>query len=394
MKQVEIEDKKIFDKYQTREIMNSEYRFTTVFAWAHKYHFKYIENKNVLYIFGNQNNGDLQCYFPLGQEIKKETIDYIAELFEKFKQPFNLRPLSKEMVEKVIPFLNIKVIIGSKLSYRDYIYDYSLLCEYSGHGYKKKRKAVNKFYSSYNYAYISINKINCKEALSALKRIVFQLQDAGDKDEWDAYTRILNNFEALKLKGGMILIDGRIEGIAVAEAYHEMGAEVVIIATSDKVMDVAKEIASDGKAPVHGVVADLSDRDQLKRAFNESVELLGGRLDILFNNAGINRNHTCSDFTEEDFDLIRKVNYDAVFLLSQLAGDPVLVVVVHKGVELAANGQKPPHIVGNLKEIVVVEPGVDALVQLVVGDGVEPGLVQPAAVLPVDDLPHEPEVLL
>ena len=221
MKQVEIEDKKIFDKYQTREIMNSEYRFTTVFAWAHKYHFKYIENKNVLYIFGNQNNGDLQCYFPLGQEIKKETIDYIAELFEKFKQPFNLRPLSKEMVEIGIPFLNIKVIIGSKLSYRDYIYDYSLLCEYSGHGYKKKRKAVNKFYSSYNYAYISINKINCKEALSALNRIVFQLQDAGDKDEWDAYTRILNNFEALKLKGGMILIDGRIEGIAVAEAYHE-----------------------------------------------------------------------------------------------------------------------------------------------------------------------------
>lgn len=125
------------------------------------------------------------------------------------------------------------------------------------------------------------------------------------------------------LTGKKALVTGGSRGMgrSIAEAYHEMGAEVVIIATSDKVMDVAKEIASDGKAPVHGVVADLSDRDQLKRAFNESVELLGGRLDILFNNAGINRNHTCSDFTEEDFDLIRKVNYDAVFLLSQLAGN-------------------------------------------------------------------------
>ena len=125
------------------------------------------------------------------------------------------------------------------------------------------------------------------------------------------------------LTGKKALVTGGSRGMgrSIAEAYHEMGAEVVIVATSDKVMDVAKEIASDGKAPVHGVVADLSDRDQLKRAFNEAVELLGGRLDILFNNAGINRNHTCSDFTEEDFDLIRKVNYDAVFLLSQLAGN-------------------------------------------------------------------------
>ena len=125
------------------------------------------------------------------------------------------------------------------------------------------------------------------------------------------------------LTGKKALVTGGSRGMgrSIAEAYHEMGAEVVIIATSDKVMDVAKEIASDGKAPVHGVLADLSYRDQLKRAFNESVELLGGRLDILFNNAGINRNHTCSDFTEEDFDLIRKVNYDAVFLLSQLAGN-------------------------------------------------------------------------
>lgn len=125
------------------------------------------------------------------------------------------------------------------------------------------------------------------------------------------------------LTGKKALVTGGSRGMgrSIAEAYHEMGAEVVIIATSDKVMEVAKEIASDGKAPVHGVVADLSDRAQLRKAFNESVELLGGRLDILFNNAGINRNHTCSDFTEEDFDLIRKINYDAVFLLSQLAGN-------------------------------------------------------------------------
>lgn len=124
------------------------------------------------------------------------------------------------------------------------------------------------------------------------------------------------------LTGRKALVTGGTRGLgrAIAEAYHEQGAEVVIISTTSACHQAAREIAGDGKTPVYGVVCDLADRDDLKRGFEEALNLLGGRIDILFNNAGINRNHTSSDFPEEDWDLIRKVNYDAVFLLSQMAG--------------------------------------------------------------------------
>ncbi|GHV14144.1 2-deoxy-D-gluconate 3-dehydrogenase [Spirochaetia bacterium] len=124
------------------------------------------------------------------------------------------------------------------------------------------------------------------------------------------------------LTGRKAIVTGGNRGLgrAIAEAYHEQGAEVAIIATGDHAEIAAKEINVGGGSRVYGVSADLADRDQLRRAFDESLIKLGGRLDILFNNAGINRNHLCIDFPEDDWDIIREINLDAVFLLSQLAG--------------------------------------------------------------------------
>lgn len=128
------------------------------------------------------------------------------------------------------------------------------------------------------------------------------------------------------LNGQKAIVTGGNRGLgrAIAEAYHEQGAEVVIISTSAACEQAAAEIAADGGAPVHGVVCDLADRENLKSGFSEALAQLGGRLDILFNNAGINRNHISQEFPVEDWDLIRKVNYDAVFLLSQLAAEVMI----------------------------------------------------------------------
>ena len=123
------------------------------------------------------------------------------------------------------------------------------------------------------------------------------------------------------LTGRKAIVTGGSRGLgrAIAQALHDQGAQVVVISTTDACKTAAAQIAAGAGAPAYGVVCDLSDREDLKRGFGEALELLGGRLDILVNNAGINRNHTSQDFTVADWDAIRKVNYDAVFLMSQLA---------------------------------------------------------------------------
>lgn len=68
-----------------------------------------------------------------------------------------------------------------------------------------------------------------------------------------------------------------------------------------------------------GVVADLTDRVQLDDAFRQSMELLGGRLDILVNCAGMQKRMDSVDFSREDWDAVVALNQNAVFFLSQLA---------------------------------------------------------------------------
>ena len=113
---------------------------------------------------------------------------------------------------------------------------------------------------------------------------------------------------------------GSMEGIGryLAEGLCEAGAEVVLINRSERMFQVRDIFQEKGYA-VHGLLADLTDREQLKGAFAQSVSLLGEGPDILVNCAGMQKRSDSMDFTEEDWDAVMALNLNAVFFLSQLA---------------------------------------------------------------------------
>ena len=120
------------------------------------------------------------------------------------------------------------------------------------------------------------------------------------------------------------------EGIGryLAEGLCEAGAEVVLINRSERMFTVRDYLREKGYA-VHGVIADLGEREQLRRAFAESMELLGSHLDILVNCAGIQRRMPSVDFEEQAWDDVVNINLNAVFFLSQLAAREM--IPQHKG---------------------------------------------------------------
>jgi 2-deoxy-D-gluconate 3-dehydrogenase len=101
-------------------------------------------------------------------------------------------------------------------------------------------------------------------------------------------------------------------GRAMAQGLKEFGAEVATISRSARCFDVAKE---DG---YYAVQADLTNRSELKRSFNQVVDKLG-TLDILINNHGTGKRNVAETFPIEAWDLIFETNVTSVFLLSQLA---------------------------------------------------------------------------
>ena len=78
----------------------------------------------------------------------------------------------------------------------------------------------------------------------------------------------------------------------------------------------------------------------------------------------------------------------------QLAGDPVLVVVIRKGIQSPSHRFQPLHIVGDLKIVMVVVTGVKSLMELIIGNRVKHFSIDPSSVFSVDHLAHEPEILL
>jgi 2-deoxy-D-gluconate 3-dehydrogenase len=127
------------------------------------------------------------------------------------------------------------------------------------------------------------------------------------------------------LTGKKAIVTGSSRGIgrALAEALLEAGAQVVVNGVSDLIFKTANELAETTGGQVIPIQADLSQRLETRRLFDESLHRLGG-LDILFVNHGIQRAHDAEAFPIEDWDLVLEVDLTAGFLLNQWAGQHML----------------------------------------------------------------------
>jgi 2-deoxy-D-gluconate 3-dehydrogenase len=123
------------------------------------------------------------------------------------------------------------------------------------------------------------------------------------------------------LTGKKAIVTGAGNGLGrgMATGLHKAGAEVVIMDINENARASAEELGREG-APVHYIQGNLMDRQDLQRAFQEAVDLLGGRLDILINNAGMHDRRSCLDLPVEDWDKVIELNITAVFHLCKLAG--------------------------------------------------------------------------
>lgn len=127
------------------------------------------------------------------------------------------------------------------------------------------------------------------------------------------------------LTGKKALVTGGSRGLgrAMAEGLLEAGAEVIITGVSDRVLKTAAELKEKGY-PVSGLSFDLSEREEIKKSFQDVMADFEGQLDILVNNAGIQRRNKAEEFSEKDWDDVIEVNLNSVFILSQLAAKEML----------------------------------------------------------------------
>ena len=111
------------------------------------------------------------------------------------------------------------------------------------------------------------------------------------------------------------LITGSSQGIgaATAKAFGEAGHKVVLAARNkDKLDAMAASIGANALA----VATDVSDPDSVK-ALYDKIGSAHGRLDVVFNNAGVNTPpRDVGDITWEDWRKVVSINLDGAFLIA------------------------------------------------------------------------------
>lgn len=127
--------------------------------------------------------------------------------------------------------------------------------------------------------------------------------------------------EKFNVAGKCCIVTGGAQGLSrgMAEGLLENGCRVVLMdIQEDKLKEVVDEYRGMGYE-AYGVSGNLADREDLSRMFEDAMKLLGGRLDVLIPAAGIQRRHLPEEFPVEEWDLVRKINLDHVFLMIQKA---------------------------------------------------------------------------
>lgn len=123
------------------------------------------------------------------------------------------------------------------------------------------------------------------------------------------------------VEGKKCIVTGGAQGLSrgMAEGLLENGAEVVLVdVQEEKLKSVVDEYNKMGYK-AHGIVGNLADRADIDRIFDEAMDVLGGRLDVLIPAAGIQRRHLPEEFPIEEWDLVMKINLDHVFIMIQKA---------------------------------------------------------------------------
>jgi meso-butanediol dehydrogenase / (S,S)-butanediol dehydrogenase / diacetyl reductase len=120
--------------------------------------------------------------------------------------------------------------------------------------------------------------------------------------------------------GRVSIVTGADRGIGrrIAERLAEAGGAVAIADVDGASAEAAASDITGQGGRALGVRCDVTDRDSVRAAIAETVDAFG-RLDVMFNNAGISQTKRFMDVTEDEWDRIMRVNGLGVLLGMQEA---------------------------------------------------------------------------
>lgn len=122
----------------------------------------------------------------------------------------------------------------------------------------------------------------------------------------------------MKLKDKVAIVTGATSGMGRSTAYlfAKEGAKVVVVGRNeDRAKEVVDNIKKEGGEAIY-LLIDMANLDQVRTIVPKTIEAYG-KVDVLFNNAGMLSLVPITDITLEEWTRVYNVNVTAAMLLAQ-----------------------------------------------------------------------------
>jgi hypothetical protein len=223
-----LEDKPLFDQLFTQfPPVISEFTFTNLFIWRNCYQIKISLFQKFLCILSDRGEtsfffpplgeGDVvECYWSLLQYLKGKGLNSkITRVPEAAVQQIDWKPSGmKAELDR---------------SQCDYVYLTQDLIELKGRKYHRKRNHIKQFQEKHSYQYISLTPEwipQCLQLETEWCDLRHCEASPGLLNESFAIKEAFSHFEKLRVKGGAVLINGKVEAFTLGDQLNQ---ETVVI---------------------------------------------------------------------------------------------------------------------------------------------------------------------
>jgi hypothetical protein len=220
---LELEDKNLINSY----LINQNYRvsdlcFVNLYAWGKKFNTQFAVYDDWLFIRFKDNSGRNSYLKPIGKGDIKKGIEIIVDDHKQFDTVFQIRGVTQEMIDEIEEAMPGKFNYKLNMSVSDYIYTSEKLIHLKGKKLQSKRNHINRFMreNEWKYKTLTGNPELVRECKSMLdKWMAINSEDKDPSIDYDDFaTKImLENFEYLNLKGGLICVNNEIAAFSIGE---------------------------------------------------------------------------------------------------------------------------------------------------------------------------------
>ena len=130
---------------------------------------------------------------------------------------------------------------------------------------------------------------------------------------------MLPGIKQFDLSGRTILVTGGSKGLgkAMAEGFASAGANLFLVSRNlDEATEAAEEIKGNYPIEAVGHEADVTDEEAVSEMVKEGLNHFG-QIDVLVNNAGINRRGPIEELSYDDFKAVQEINVNGVWLCAR-----------------------------------------------------------------------------